>query len=234
MKTAGRLDRDGYAIRRQVIDGTRVARLREAIELVVREEPVKPYGIRSIADRCEAVAGLAESPEIGVMVTEAIDAPFRLVRSILFDKVPGSNWHVGWHQDLSIAVRERPERELPGGFTGWTEKEGIPHVQAPADVLDRMITLRVSLDPANESDGTLRVIPGSHAEGRLDSERIRDWIDRKIAVTCVVEAGDVVLMRPQILHASHRATKESLSHRRVIHLEYAPVDLLPDGLAWRD
>ena len=232
MKEPGLLERDGYAICREVIDEKSVSRLREAIGRVVREEEVKPYGIRSIADRCPAVGELAESPEVEAVVTRAIDAPFRMVRSILFDKVPGANWHVGWHQDLSIAVRERPEEEL-SGFTGWTEKEGVTHVQAPTEVLDRMITLRVSLDDADEANGALRVIPESHAEGRLDSEAIRMWIDRETAIPCTVRAGDVIAMRPQILHASHRARSEGLSHRRVIHLEYAPVDLLPDRLKWQ-
>jgi hypothetical protein len=31
------------------------------------------------------------------------------VRSILFDKTPEENWPVAWHQDLTIAVREKKE-----------------------------------------------------------------------------------------------------------------------------
>jgi hypothetical protein len=43
------------------------------------------------------------------------------VRGIFFDKTRSSNWKVVWHQDLTIAVRER--RDLDG-FTAWTMKAG--------------------------------------------------------------------------------------------------------------
>lgn len=33
----------------------------------------------------------------------------RPVRAILFDKTPQANWSLGWHQDRTIAVRERRE-----------------------------------------------------------------------------------------------------------------------------
>jgi len=37
-------------------------------------------------------------------------------------------------------------------------------------------------------------------------------------------------MRPLLLHASSAA--RSPQHRRVVHLEFAPRDLLPAGLDW--
>ena len=46
---------------------------------------------------------------------------------------------------LSIAVAER--REAPG-FRGWSVKQGVLHVQPPADILEGMLTLRLHLsDP---------------------------------------------------------------------------------------
>jgi hypothetical protein len=50
-------------------------------------------------------------------------------------------------------------------------------------------------------------------------------------VSCAVEAGDALLMRPLLLHASSRSTRAT--HRRVLHLEYAWFPL-PDGLAWHE
>lgn len=228
------LEADGFFIRRGVLEPDQIEQLREEIDAVVRDEPVKPFGVRSIAKRCQAVAALAELPAIRAIVSKAIDAPFKLVRSILFDKLPGSNWHVGWHQDLSIAVKERPAVEMPG-YTGWTEKEGITHVQAPREVLDRMATLRIHLDNAPSENGPLRVIPGSHAEGRLNSEAIEEWIGRGEAVTCEMKAGDVLVMRPQLLHASHKSSSGgAFSHRRVVHLEFAPMEILPPALEWAE
>lgn len=31
------------------------------------------------------------------------------VRAVLFDKTPETNWSVGWHQDRTVAVRQRRE-----------------------------------------------------------------------------------------------------------------------------
>src|SRR5271165_481163 len=58
------------------------------------------------------------------------------VRGILFNKTPDSNWKVVWHQDRTIAVRER--RETPH-FGPWSVKAGVTHVQPPAEVMARML-----------------------------------------------------------------------------------------------
>lgn len=48
---------------------------------------------------------------------------------------------------------------------------------------------------------------------------------------CAVPAGGVMLMRPLLLHASHRST--SARPRRVVHLEFSAQEL-PAGLSWRE
>ena len=75
----------------------------------------------------------------------------------------------------------------------------------------------------------MRILPGSHAEGRLAPTDLNAWISRapEQAVDCLVPAGGAVLMRPLILHASSAATGPG--HRRVVHLEYA-AEPLPGGL----
>lgn len=152
----------------------------------------------------------------------------RPVRALLFDKTPDANWKVPWHQDLSVAVAER--RDV-GGFTGWSLKEGVWHVQPPADLLGRMITLRLHLDDCGPDNGPLKVIPGSHREGRLSRERIEWWKTRGEVVECHVQAGGALLMRPLLLHSSSPATKPS--HRRVLHVEFA-AEPLPEGLRWAE
>jgi len=46
---------------------------------------------------------------------------------------------------------------------------------------------------------------------------------------CVARAGDVLLMRPLLVHASSAASQAN--HRRVVHLDYASVSL-DGGLQW--
>lgn len=150
----------------------------------------------------------------------------RLIRALFFNKSPDANWYVTWHQDLTIAVQER--RETPG-FGPWSTKDGVPHVQPPTDLLERMLAVRLHFDDADENNGALRVIPGSHTDGRLDAAAIEQWRSEHTEVVCLARAGDALLMRPLILHASSKATSDR--PRRVLHLEFADFEL-PNGLHW--
>ena len=129
-------------------------------------------------------------------------------------------------KDLSIAVAEKLDAP---GFSGWSVKQGVVHVQPPMAVLERMLTVRLHLDDCGADNGPLRVLRGSHAHGRLTDEQIERWKKSGEEVACLVPKGGALLMRPLLLHAS--APAEQPCHRRVIHLEYA-ADPLPHGLRW--
>jgi len=148
------------------------------------------------------------------------------VQGIFFDKPADANWKVQWHQDLSIPVKARVE--VPG-FGPWSKKAGVPHVQAPNWLLERMLIVRLHLDANTEENGPLRVIAGSHLRGRLTREQIQWWREQGEELVCTVPRGGALLMRPLLLHASSAA--RTSAHHRVIHLEYA-AERLPDGLAW--
>jgi len=129
---------------------------------------------------------------------------------------------------VTVAVKER--RDV-AGFGSWTLKAGIPHTHAPAELLARTVTIRLHLDACGSENGLMRVLPMSHAHGRLSPAEVNDWGARAagLAVDCLVPTGGAVLMRPLILHSSAAATPAG--HRRVIHLEYASEDL-PGRLDW--
>jgi ectoine hydroxylase-related dioxygenase (phytanoyl-CoA dioxygenase family) len=185
-------------------------------------------GHRNLMRRAPEVRALALSEKIGALLAERLAARAIPVRSIFFDKTPEANWLVPWHQDLTIAVQER--RELPG-YGPWSVKDGVPHVQPPAPFLESMLTIRLHLDDCGEANGALRVIPGSHRRGKLSSSEITEARAQQSEVLCSMRAGDALLMRPLLLHASSEAREAS--HRRVVHLEYATLPL-PDGLAWAE
>ncbi|MDB5296297.1 MAG: Phytanoyl-CoA dioxygenase [Phycisphaerales bacterium] len=228
-----RLEEDGYAIRPGVVPPDVIDRLIGELSSLAASEAV-----RGRADRVFAVRNLlALSPGVRELVRlaavrRAVEAVIgegaKVVRAILFDKVPGANWKVAWHQDLSIAVRQR--RDVPG-FGPWSVKAGVPHVQPPAELLGRMLTLRLHLDDCGEANGPLRVLPGSHRHGSLARAEVERWRGEGSAVACHVPAGGAVLMRPLLLHASSAAT--AAGHRRVVHLEWS-ADPLPDGLHWHE
>lgn len=174
-----------------------------------------------------AVAALAQSERLLDMVRPHLPDRPLAVRALLFNKSPDANWLVPWHQDLTLTLREK--RDTPG-FGPWSVKDGIPHVQPPAELLEQMLTVRLHLDDTAADNGALRVIPGSHAAGRLSAAHIQEWRTGNPEVLCAVPAGGALLMRPLLLHASARST--SLRPRRVLHLEFAGFPL-PEGLHWQ-
>src|SRR5204863_534312 len=98
-------------------------------------------------------------------------------------------------------------------FKNPTRKAGVPHVEAPREILERMVTLRIHLDDVTEDNGPLRVLAGSHnADSPPDKDR---------EVTILVGAGDVLAMRPLLYHCSSSSSSATQLHRRIIHLEYA-------------
>lgn len=147
------------------------------------------------------------------------------VQCTLFDKSPDKNWHVGWHQDLAIPVRERTNDSR---CRGWSVKEGTWFVQPPVEVLSQLLAVRLQLDEAGESDGALRVIPQSHLLGRLDSEAIVKLGRECQQRLCCVSRGGVLVMRPLLVHSS---TKTQEKRRRVLHFLFGPREL-PCGLTW--
>lgn len=182
-------------------------------------------GARHLLD-LPSVQALARSHPVRMVAEAAIGPGCFAVRGILFDKTPAANWKVVWHQDLTIAVRER--RDVMG-FGPWSEKDRVPHVQPPVSLLERMVAVRVHLDDCGAENGPVRVIPRSHRAGRLSPDAVDAWKAGHEAVDCVVPRGGILAFRPLTLHASSAATVPA--HRRVVHLEFA-AELLPGGLTW--
>ena len=149
------------------------------------------------------------------------------VQCTLFEKSPERNWLVPPHQDLAVPVAERVEHP---GLSGWSVKGGRPFVLAPAELLAQMLAVRLHLDDATEADGGLRFVPRSHRYGVLDEAAALTWRDRLGEAPANARAGDALLMRPLVLHASSKASAAT-SRRRVLHFVFGP-PALPHGLRW--
>jgi hypothetical protein len=148
---------------------------------------------------------------------------FGLVRVLFFDKPPEQTWALPWHKDITIAVRDN---RIPSErFRKPTIKAGVPHVEAPLEVLQNMLTARIHLDDVTEENGPLRVLPGSHLTGKVE-------VLAGEPVTIIANAGDVLLMSPLLMHCSNRSHPDTVRHRRVLHLEFAGSPNLPDGYSW--
>lgn len=224
------IEQDGFVVLDQLIPEAATDAVTAGLESVQHAGAIRRRGsvhaVRNLLEAVPEVQTLARSEPIPAIVEPVLGPAAFVVRGILFDKTPTANWKVAWHQDLTIAVRE--PQDAPG-FGPWSMKAGIPHVQPPTDVLERMLTVRINLDDCGPENGPLRVIPGSHRGGRLSADDIAHWRETTAAVDCTAARGGVVVMRPLILHASSVATVPK--HRRVIHLEFAAEEL-PHGLQW--
>ena len=225
-------NQDGFAIARGIARLDTVEALRSAFG-----DPDAGAGITGRAGAVyakrralaiPAVRSWATSGAASELACAVLGAGAQPVRAILFDKRPEANWPVAWHQDVTVAVRERREVE---GYGPWSVKAGVPHVQPPAAVLERMVTVRLHLDDCPPSNGALRVVAGSHRPGKRTPAGVREAVRAGRHVTCAARAGDAVLMRPLLLHSS--APSEAPRHRRVVHVEYASAPLA-GGLGWAE
>ncbi len=229
------LAEQGFAIIDQCLPINSVKRMIERIEIARQRAEAKEsvsnmsgvYALRNLTDVVPEVVELLSSPCVVSLVTGILGKGAFLVRSTLFDKTDGANWGVFWHQDLSIAVKERHEVD---GYHAWTRKAGVQCVQPPTDVMSQILTVRLHLDDCQADNGALKVLPRSHRHQQLTSNRIEQIAAGDQAVVCEVPVGGAVLMNPLLLHAS--SPMNTSGHRRVIHFEIAAIEL-PPPLEWR-
>jgi ectoine hydroxylase-related dioxygenase (phytanoyl-CoA dioxygenase family) len=225
-----RVRREGFAVVPGVLDEQALLAFEESLAAiesgagVLRRGGV--YAIRNLLEVLPAARELARASAVRALVEPVLGAGCFAVRGVLFDKTPAAPWKVAWHQDLTVAVRARVETE---GFGPWSMKAGVVHVQPPARVLEGVLAVRLHLDDCGESNGPLKVLPGSHLAGRLSAEEITRWRERVRPVTCVVPRGGAVLLRPLLLHSS--PAPRLPRRRRVVHFEFAAAPL-PQGLDW--
>jgi hypothetical protein len=215
------LDLDGAELVRSAIAPDPMKMIANALS----DQPADQAGIRLFG--VEALRPFLEpNGAVGKLVARKIKGPPQAVRAILFDKTPSTNWSLAWHQDRVIAVRDRIE---VAGFGPWSRKHGALHVAPPFEVLSRMITLRLHLDPVPATNAPLLIAPGSHTRGRIAESDVPAVVEECGVVACLAEAGDAWLYATPILHASEAAAFPA--HRRVLQVDFA-VDPLPGGLRW--
>lgn len=220
---AHHLSTQGFAVVRDVLAPDEC----EEIVASIHNAPSASVGTRSLLAHgwCKALAGrLRAHPKLAPL----LPAGFVATQCTFFTKSSSRNWLVPIHQDLSIPVAERVDSPH---LHGWSEKEGALFVQPPIELLEQLIAVRLHLDPCGLADGPLQLVPGSHLHGRVVPEAAVAARHTQETVSCTLERGDVLLMRPLLLHASSKASGTSL--RRVLHFLFGPRDL-PCGLRWQD
>ena len=216
------VERDGYAIIPNVITLEEIQKL--ACDLEGSNLPRSRAGIRHLLSH-PAVAQVANDQRMLGIAQQVLGESAFPFKATLFDKSPDANWLIVWHQDTALPLREKHEI---AGWGSWSLKDGITYAHAPASALEQVIALRLHLDDSTEENGPLRVVPGTHNKGVLTDQAVEELVARNSGISCVVEKGGVIIMKPLIIHASSKSQSES--PRRVIHIEYAAPDALPHSL----
>ena len=178
-------------------------------------------GIRLAIDR-EIAAALAPVDRLA----QSFLPGAKVVRLVAFNKSEAANWSLPWHQDRVIAVRQRADGP---GFTNWTRKAGVWHVEPPIGLLAGMIFARVHLDPATKENGCLELACGSHLRGRVADTDAGEVAEACLTEVCRADRGDVLFAKALTLHRS-RASRNT-ANRRALRIDYA-AGSLPAPLEW--
>jgi hypothetical protein len=211
------LDGDGYALAGLSLAADQCEYLASSLPALAS---AGRGGVRNLIFH-PAVAELLRHKKLAACLWSAIGRDLAAVKATLFDKTPESNWHAAWHQDRVISVKERLD---VGGYVAWRMKSGTLQVEPPAEVLAQMLAVRIHLDDAGADNGPLQVIPGSHRLGKLSEAQLPRVVASRPHVEVSVPRGGFLLMRPLLIHASPAAA--SPAHRRVLHIEFAPIDAI--------
>jgi hypothetical protein len=225
------LEREGFALLPGALDAPQLKSLLEVISSPPAAGEVRPgltraHACRNVLWEQAELAPALTRLGIDAIATEALGVAAFPINALYFDKTAGANWKVPSHQDLMMPVEEEVREP---GFSGWSERAGVLHVEPPVEVLTKLVALRIHFDDCPAANGALAVIPGSHHRGKLGDAGLTG-IERELFQACAAAAGDVLLMKPLIIHRSSPAA--SPSHRRVLHVVYASEE--PGGsLRWK-
>lgn len=178
-------------------------------------------GIRHAEVKLSTLQQLAKASLSLQLAEHYLQEKPQLMRCILFNKTPDTNWLVSWHQDKTLCIPRQFEHPDWGP---WSIKDGLHHVQPPLNILNQMITLSFHLDDNHRENGCLKVLPGSHRQGILSPGEIQSLSEEISPVHCLAPQGSVLVMKPLLVHASSKAIKPD--RRRVIHMEFAPIQLI--------
>jgi hypothetical protein len=202
---------DGYIVIDNFLSKDEIHQIDEELQT----PPAELAADRRLLDRewCRLIAHVVRHRLLKLRLLSLSTQP---VLCTYFAKNETTNWGVGLHRDLHVPLRERIDGSP---WTNWSDKQKIPHAQAPRDFLSSMLAVQVNLDDCAPNDGGLCVVPGSHLSADVTAERIE----------CLGSEGCSVVMSPLMLHASAKST--SSRPRRVLHFLYGPKSL-PGGAQW--
>jgi len=180
------------------------------------------YAIRGLLWSSSKLRSELEDSGVSTIARAALGQTAFPVDAVFFDKERDANWSVPGHQDRMMPVET--ESVVPK-----TIRNGVAYTEPSQRTLGALVALRIHFDAVSSDGGALEVVTGSHRLGVLGAEAIRG-IPLGEYRPCVAARGDVLMLRPLLLHRSGR--RVSSGHRRVLHVVYAN-EHPPEGPRWK-
>ena len=205
---ADALNQNGWALVASGLEAERLA------ELGATAFATDAAGTRCLLD-IPSVRAAAETMRETLVVRGLLPVGAVAIQAIAFDKNPAANWKVTWHQDLMLPLARSVS---DSGYELPSRKAGVDYARPPRAVLETLLAVRLHIDDCDEANGPLRVSPGSHRQGVIRSTDIDARREVFGETTVLAAAGEALLMRPLLLHASSPAREPR--HRRVLHIVY--------------
>lgn len=198
--------------------------IQQILDFLEAEKVEKAFGIRCFLKIHPELNALIFNEKL-ISIIRSISRDAQIIKSIYFDKPPNANWIVNWHQDLTINVEGKTEKEH---FKNWRFLKNRTVVQPPLEILKNIFTIRIHLDKCTQKNGALQVVSDSHKNGVVNlTDKISDL--NSIKKVCEVDNGGILIMKPLLFHSSRRT--ENQKNRRVIHIEFSDT-ILPKGMKW--
>ncbi len=184
-KLASDYQRDGYITGIPLIDSKTAKSHRDALENAEKDQGNLHY-LAKVHTIFRSPYELATLPAALDIVEQMIGPDILLFNVTYIIKEAGAASHVSWHQDL----------------TYW----GLSH--------DDQVSMWLALSPATEETGCMKMLPGSHRNGRMEHSTTEDkdnvllqgqtvtGIDNSNSVTCPLAPGEASFHHGWTLHAS--------------------------------
>lgn len=184
----------------------------------VRGRAQSAYGARGLLVARPHLRSLFSEFALDRIAEDALGGAAFPIDAVFFDKRSDANWAVPAHQDVVVPV---PFSAELAGVRNLRHRHGVTYGEPADHVLHELVALRIHFDDAGPENGGLSIVHGSHSLGRLSgAEILRIPPESYTQYPC--RAGDVLLMRPLVVHRSGRSVLPT--HRRVLQVLYGRRD----------
>lgn len=221
LATAAHLEQNGFALLPSVLPPSALSSL-DLPELTERGRG----GSRCLLDQpwCTDLARqLLQHPALRDLIPDDHVA----VQCTYFEKSATRNWLVAVHQDLSIPVATQLEHPA---LRGWSHKDGSHFVQAPREVLEQLLAVRVHLDDCGPRMAHCASCPQPIRKASSTPNAPLNYVMLWVKPS----APWSVAMRLPCARccSTHPPKGRGNSRRRVLHFVFGP-PALPFGLRWQ-